>query len=71
MLPRGASEPISLRVVYKGPLVAPIAKGAVVAELEVRVGTRPPGRVALHAAREVGEAGMFDRLVNGLISLIS
>jgi D-alanyl-D-alanine carboxypeptidase (penicillin-binding protein 5/6) len=71
VLPRGAREPISLRVVYKGPLLAPIRQGAAVAELEVSVGDRPPGRLPLHAARAVGEAGMFDRLVNGLISLIS
>lgn len=71
VVPRGGSEPISLRVVYQGPLVAPIAKGATVAELEVRVGTMPPGRVPLQAAEAVAVAGPLDRIVNGLVRIFS
>jgi D-alanyl-D-alanine carboxypeptidase (penicillin-binding protein 5/6) len=71
VVPRGSREPITLRVVYRGPLVAPISKDAPVAQLEVRVGDAEPGRVPLYAARAVGVAGPFDRLINGLIGMVS
>jgi D-alanyl-D-alanine carboxypeptidase (penicillin-binding protein 5/6) len=70
-VPRGKSAPISLRVVYRGPIAAPIAKGAPIAQLEVRVGDMEPGLVPLYAARAVSVAGPFDRIVNGLRGLIS
>ncbi len=71
MFPKGQSGPIALRIVYRGPLVAPIAKGAQVAELEVSSAGLPPGRVPLYAARSIGEAGPIDRLVNGLMELFA
>ena len=67
----GCGERISLRVVYDGPLVAPISKGSQVAQLEVRVGNREPGRVPLFAGRAVAVAGPLDRIVNGLVGLFS
>lgn len=65
-LPRGSEGKLRLRVVYRGPLVAPIAKGAQVGELEILPESGAPGRVPLFAARSVGKAGVLDRLVNGL-----
>ncbi|MBW8783029.1 MAG: D-alanyl-D-alanine carboxypeptidase, partial [Novosphingobium sp.] len=41
-LPHGQSEPIRLRVLYDGPLIAPIRKGTEIARLEIRVGDDPP-----------------------------
>lgn len=70
-VPRGTGARISLRVVYKGPLVAPIRKGAQVAQLEIRVGDMAPGHVPLYAGRQVGEAGLVDRVMNGLAGLFS
>ncbi|MFA7604403.1 MAG: D-alanyl-D-alanine carboxypeptidase family protein [Novosphingobium sp.] len=70
-LPRGETGPITLRLTYNGPLVAPIAKGAQVAELEIHAGDGPPSRVPLFAGAAVGRAGAFDRLVNGLAGLVS
>jgi serine-type D-Ala-D-Ala carboxypeptidase (penicillin-binding protein 5/6) len=69
--PRGASDRASLRLVYHGPLKAPLAKGAAVAELEILVADMPPSRVPLVAAQAVGKAGPFDRLWNGLMGLVS
>lgn len=70
-VPKGSGAPISLRVVYNGPLVAPIRKGAEVARLEIRVADMAPGHVPLYAGRQVGEAGMMDRVLNGLAGLFS
>lgn len=61
----------SLRVIYRGPLVAPLAKGTQVAELEIRSGKSAPSRVPLYAGASVGEAGPLDRLVNGIVGLFS
>lgn len=71
VLPRGEAGPIALTVSYQGPLVAPIAKGAQLAELEIRAGDGPPSRVPLFAGASVAEAGPFDRLINGLAGLFS
>ncbi len=60
-----------LRIVYRGPLVAPIASGQPVAELEVAVPGFAPSRVVLAAAQAVGEAGPLDRLWNGLMGLVT
>ena len=57
-------------VVYQGPIPAPIAKGAPVAQLEIAVDGMTPGRVPLYAAESVPVAGPVDRLVNGLIGLL-
>lgn len=70
-LPRGsASLGVALHIRYSGPLIAPIAKGAPVAELEIRVGSRT-SRLPLAAARAIGEAGPLDRLWNGIAGLLT
>ncbi|GAA4016486.1 D-alanyl-D-alanine carboxypeptidase family protein [Sphingomonas swuensis] len=59
-----------LRIAYQGPLKAPIAKGAQVAELVV---TTPDGtiqRMPLVAGEAVEEAGFFGRLWLGLKQLV-
>ncbi len=70
-VPRGSEARPELRLHYRGPLVAPFDKGAGLAELEVRVPGQPVARVPLVAAHSVGEAGPFDRLVNGLAGFLS
>ena len=70
-IPAGTRPGIRLRVVYKGPLVAPVAKGAHVADLEIAVAGMAPSRVPLVAGKAVGTAGPFDRLLNGLMGLLS
>ncbi|MEZ5737854.1 MAG: D-alanyl-D-alanine carboxypeptidase family protein [Novosphingobium sp.] len=69
-IPQAGGEAISLRIVYDGPLVAPIAVGAEVGQLEIRVGDGEAGHVPLYAGRAVREAGPLDRLRNGLMNLI-
>ncbi len=66
--PRGAEKGAgpALRLIYQGPLIAPIAKGQRVAELEVA----GVGRVPLYAAESIAPAGPLDRLGNGLAGLL-
>jgi D-alanyl-D-alanine carboxypeptidase (penicillin-binding protein 5/6) len=71
VLPVGGGTVTSLRIVYKGPLLAPIAKGDKVAELEIRTSDGEPSRVPLFADRSVAKAGVGNRLVNGLVSFLS
>ena len=69
--PKGTREPVRLRIVYDGPLPAPVDKGDAVAALEIRVGTGAPQRVPLVAGADVGKAGPLRRLLNGLAGLFS
>ncbi|HEX6374325.1 MAG TPA: D-alanyl-D-alanine carboxypeptidase family protein [Allosphingosinicella sp.] len=68
-LPAGAAANIRVRVVYDGPIKAPIAKGQHVADLVVSTPDTPPQTMPLVAAEAVGEAGFFGRIWNGLTSL--
>ena len=70
VLPSGTGTVAGLRIVYRGPLRAPLAKGAEVAELEILTNSLPPSRVPLITARAIGKAGPLDRLRNGLMGLI-
>lgn len=68
---KGQSPSVAARIVYSGPLVAPIAKGAPVGGLEVTADGGGRYVLPLVAARAVGQAGPFDRMVNGLLGLWS
>ena len=67
--PRGTRTPVHLRIVYDGPLEAPIRRGDLVAQLEIGVGDQPPHRVPLAAAADVPRASLMARLRNGLLGL--
>lgn len=69
-LPRGQTGPIRLTLRYTGPLVAPIARGAQVAELAIADASGGESRVPLVAGESVGKAGLLDRLANGLYGLL-
>jgi D-alanyl-D-alanine carboxypeptidase (penicillin-binding protein 5/6) len=67
--PRGTRDPVSLAVVYDGPLEAPIRKGAVVASLRIQVGQGKAERVPLIAGADVPRAHGLTRLINGFKAL--
>ncbi len=67
-LPRTASGSISAKVVYDGPIKAPIAKGQQIAQLIVSTPDTEPQVMPLVAGESVEEAGFFGRLWNGLKS---
>lgn len=64
-IPTGTSGAPQVRVVYDGPIKAPIKAGQHIADLVVQTGDTPPQRMPLVAAADVGEAGFFDRLAAG------
>lgn len=68
-LPAAGDSAVRLRVIYEGPLVAPVKAGDHVADLEITVAGQQPGLVPLYAAKPVEKAGAFDRIVNGLMEL--
>ena len=68
-LPSGATPPLTARVVYRGPLAAPIAKGAHVADLVVTSPGLPEQRLPLVAGADVEKAGFFRRAWLGLTEL--
>ena len=69
VLPSGATPVLRARVVYDGPVKAPIAKGAHIADLIVTSPGLPEQRLPLVAATAVGEAGFFRRAWSGLTGL--
>ncbi|MBC2669471.1 D-alanyl-D-alanine carboxypeptidase [Novosphingobium piscinae] len=69
--PRGTRAPVQLRIVYDGPLEAPVRKGDIVAQLEITVGGQAPHRVPLAAGADVPRAGLLARLRNGVLGLFT
>lgn len=70
-IPKEQAFRITLNIHYKGPLVAPVAKGSEVATLRILNNGRQVGSVPLLAGEAIGEAGPFDRLWNGLMGLFT
>ena len=70
-IPAGLTSNFRAKVVYEGPIRAPIAKGQHIANLVVETGDMPPQTMPLVAAEEVEEAGFFGRLWAGLASLFA
>lgn len=68
-LPRTASSNMTVKLVYEGPIKAPIKKGQQIAQLVVSTPDTAPQVMPLVAAQDVEEAGIFGRLWNGLMSL--
>jgi len=62
LLPAEVQGQINAEVVYTGPLIAPVAAGAEVAELVVHVPGLPDARVPLVAEAAVGKGGFLTRL---------
>ncbi len=60
LLPRSGSEKLTGKIVYQGPLMPPVAKGAEVAQLKVFRGAAEVLSVPLRAAEDVG-AGSLPR----------
>ncbi len=69
-VPKGTKNGVVAQIRYVGPLLAPIAKGAVVAKLEVSLQNLGTHTLPLVAAEDVARAGPIDRIVNGLLGLL-
>ena len=70
-LPGGAAGAMQVKVVYDGPIKAPIKAGQHVADLVVSTPDTPPQRMPLVAASDVGEAGFFGRVWAALLSFFA
>lgn len=66
-VPKGTEPRIRTRIVYRGPLRAPIRRGTVVAGLEITIDGLPSHDIPLAAQQDIAQAGPFDRVVNGLL----
>lgn len=62
LIPAGAADKMTAEVVYSGPLQAPVAKGAQVAELVLRIPGLPEARVPLLAEADVPKGGFGKKL---------
>jgi D-alanyl-D-alanine carboxypeptidase (penicillin-binding protein 5/6) len=67
--PSGLGQDVRARIVYQGPIKAPIRQGQHVADLIVTAGGVEQ-RMPLVAEQEVGEAGFFGRIWAGLAHLL-
>jgi D-alanyl-D-alanine carboxypeptidase (penicillin-binding protein 5/6) len=68
-LPAGIAGNIRVKVVYDGPIKAPIAAGQHIADLIVSTPDTPPQILPLVAEKKVDQAGFFGRIWAGLASL--
>ncbi|WP_022686382.1 D-alanyl-D-alanine carboxypeptidase family protein [Sphingomonas phyllosphaerae] len=68
-IPSGSRPQLAGRIVYDGPIKAPIKQGAHVADLVVSSPGLPEQRMPLVAGADVAEAGFFGRAWRGLTGL--
>jgi serine-type D-Ala-D-Ala carboxypeptidase (penicillin-binding protein 5/6) len=68
-LPAGAAANMTIKIVYDGPVKAPIKAGQHIADLVVTTPDAGAQVMPLVAANDVGEAGFFRRLWAGMASL--
>ncbi|HMG48386.1 MAG TPA: D-alanyl-D-alanine carboxypeptidase family protein [Allosphingosinicella sp.] len=68
--PAGLGQNLRARIVYQGPVKAPIARGQHIADLVVTTADMPPQTMPLVAETDVGEAGIFGRIWAGLKSIL-
>jgi D-alanyl-D-alanine carboxypeptidase (penicillin-binding protein 5/6) len=68
--PAGMGQNLRARIVYSGPVRAPIARGQHIADLVVTTADMPPQTMPLVAEADVGEAGIFGRIWAGLKSIL-
>jgi len=70
MMPRNNEERLSERIVYRGPVPAPVAKGQPIGKLEVRRGDSLALEVPLRAAEDVGPGSMSKRAMDAVTELM-
>jgi D-alanyl-D-alanine carboxypeptidase (penicillin-binding protein 5/6) len=70
MMPRNGSERLLARIVYTGPVPAPVSKGQSIGKLKVWRGDKLALEVPLQAAEDVGKGTMSQRAVDGATELM-
>lgn len=70
LVPRGAERDFRARIVYEGPVPAPVAEGVQIGTLEVRNGESVIMRQPLYAGRDIPAGSMARRAFDGLQELV-
>ena len=70
MMPRNGSERLLARIVYTGPVPAPVSKGQSIGKLKVWRGDKLALEVPLQAAEDVGKGTMSQRAMDGATELM-
>jgi len=70
MMPRDSSERLSARIVYTGPVPAPISKGQPIGKLMVWRGDNLALEAPLSAAEDIGTGTMTQRAMDGATELV-
>ncbi len=63
-VPRGQGATVSTRATVRGPLIAPLAAGGVVGELQVDVAGKTVARVPLYPVTAVATGGLWRRMID-------
>jgi serine-type D-Ala-D-Ala carboxypeptidase (penicillin-binding protein 5/6) len=69
LLPRGTSDRVRGRIVYKGPVLAPVAKGAEIGRLQIERGDIKALDVPVFAAESVASGPLTKRATEAAIEL--
>lgn len=67
LVPRGDRERVTARIIYTGPLKAPIQKGTEVARLQVNRGDMQALEMPLYANEDIQEGTLSQRALDGLL----
>ena len=70
LVPRDAKDALKARVIYQGPLVAPVKEGVVVGSFKVWNGDRLIQETPLHTAAAVGRGPLHSRALDALGELL-
>jgi serine-type D-Ala-D-Ala carboxypeptidase (penicillin-binding protein 5/6) len=70
MMPRNTNDRLTARIVYSGPVPAPITKGQAIGKLRVWRGDNVALEVPLQAADDVGTGTMSQRAMDGATELM-
>ena len=70
LVPRNSNERVLARVVYTGPVRAPIEKGQQIGELRVSRGENVVLEVPLQASESVGRGNLGQRAIDGVTELV-
>jgi serine-type D-Ala-D-Ala carboxypeptidase (penicillin-binding protein 5/6) len=69
LIPRGSGERVSARIVYRGPLTAPVQEGAEIGRLLVTRGDVKTLEIPLYAAESVGPGTLQQRALDALLEV--
>ncbi|ALK09409.1 D-alanyl-D-alanine carboxypeptidase family protein [Blastochloris viridis] len=70
LVPRGSTERVTARVVYQGPVRAPVAAGTPIGKLRVMRGETLALEMPLHAAEDVAQGSLWQRALDGSQELV-